>query len=285
MTAARGAARPRVPGALLPEAADQLHLVGQPQGPRGPEPLRRRLPRARQHRRVRPLQAAARPAATSSRPTAPPGWPSTARRCSRSRSSSPATTRPRGHGLEVLRALRRHRRRHEHASAARACGTRRTASTTTSCAWTGAPSRCKVRSLVGLIPLLAVEVLDDELIQGLPGFKKRMDWFLEHRPDLSRAHLLLLPAGQAARAAATGCWPSRRGSGWSASCATCSMRTSSSRPTASAPCRASTGTGPTSSGSTARSTGWTTSPASPPPASSAATPTGAARSGSRSTTC
>jgi hypothetical protein len=42
----------------------------------------------------------------------------------------------------------------------------------------------KVRSLVGLIPLLAVEVLDDDLIQSLPGFKKRMDWFLDHRPDL-----------------------------------------------------------------------------------------------------
>ncbi len=44
----------------------------------------------------------------------------------------------------------------------------------------------KVRSLVGVIPLLAVEILDDELIQRLPGFKKRMDWFLEHRPDLSQ---------------------------------------------------------------------------------------------------
>jgi hypothetical protein len=44
----------------------------------------------------------------------------------------------------------------------------------------------KVRSLVGLIPLLAVEVLEDELIQGLAGFKKRMDWFLEHRADLSQ---------------------------------------------------------------------------------------------------
>jgi hypothetical protein len=43
----------------------------------------------------------------------------------------------------------------------------------------------KVRSLVGLIPLLAVEVLDDELIQGLRGFKKRMDWFLENRPELN----------------------------------------------------------------------------------------------------
>lgn len=44
----------------------------------------------------------------------------------------------------------------------------------------------KVRSLVGLIPLLAVEVLDDILIQKLAGFKKRMDWFLEHRPDLNQ---------------------------------------------------------------------------------------------------
>ena len=33
---------------------------------------------------------------------------------------------------------------------------------------------------------LRVEILDDELIQRLPGFKKRMDWFLEHRPDLSQ---------------------------------------------------------------------------------------------------
>jgi hypothetical protein len=44
----------------------------------------------------------------------------------------------------------------------------------------------KVRSLVGLIPLLAVEVLDNTLVQHLPGFKKRLDWFLEHRPELNR---------------------------------------------------------------------------------------------------
>jgi len=43
----------------------------------------------------------------------------------------------------------------------------------------------KVRSMVGLIPLLAVEVLDDELVQRLPGFKKRLDWFLKHRPELN----------------------------------------------------------------------------------------------------
>ena len=43
----------------------------------------------------------------------------------------------------------------------------------------------KVRSMVGLVPLLAVEVLDDVLVQKLPGFKKRMDWFLKHRSDLA----------------------------------------------------------------------------------------------------
>ncbi len=48
----------------------------------------------------------------------------------------------RGHGFEVLRALRRHRRRDEHASAVRACGTRRTASITTSSTSTSARSRC-----------------------------------------------------------------------------------------------------------------------------------------------
>jgi hypothetical protein len=44
----------------------------------------------------------------------------------------------------------------------------------------------KVRSLVGLIPLLAVEVLEDDVIERLPGFKKRMDWFLDHRKDLAK---------------------------------------------------------------------------------------------------
>lgn len=44
----------------------------------------------------------------------------------------------------------------------------------------------RVRSMVGLIPLFAVEVLSDERINRLPGFKKRTEWFLEHRRDLAR---------------------------------------------------------------------------------------------------
>jgi hypothetical protein len=42
------------------------------------------------------------------------------------------------------------------------------------------------RSLVGLLPLIAVEVLEEEKIQRLPGFWKRMKWFIEQRPDLAR---------------------------------------------------------------------------------------------------
>jgi Mannosylglycerate hydrolase MGH1-like glycoside hydrolase domain len=42
----------------------------------------------------------------------------------------------------------------------------------------------KVRSMVGLIPLFAVETLDPTVIDGLPGFKRRMQWFIENRPKL-----------------------------------------------------------------------------------------------------
>jgi hypothetical protein len=43
----------------------------------------------------------------------------------------------------------------------------------------------RVRSVVGLMPLLAVAVLDADDIARLPGFRKRMDWFLENRKDLA----------------------------------------------------------------------------------------------------
>ena len=42
----------------------------------------------------------------------------------------------------------------------------------------------KLRSLVGLIPLLAVETLDAELLDALPNFRSALEWFLTHRPDL-----------------------------------------------------------------------------------------------------
>jgi hypothetical protein len=43
----------------------------------------------------------------------------------------------------------------------------------------------KIRSMVGLIPLFAVETLEPDLLEKLPGFKRRLDWFIEHRHDLT----------------------------------------------------------------------------------------------------
>ncbi len=43
----------------------------------------------------------------------------------------------------------------------------------------------KLRSMVGLIPLFAVEVLDEELLSKLPDFKRRVEWVLTNRPDLA----------------------------------------------------------------------------------------------------
>lgn len=43
----------------------------------------------------------------------------------------------------------------------------------------------KVRSLVGLIPMLAVGILDEELPGAMPTFARRVDWFLRNRPELT----------------------------------------------------------------------------------------------------
>jgi hypothetical protein len=43
----------------------------------------------------------------------------------------------------------------------------------------------KLRSMVGLIPLFAVETLEPELLEDLPGFRRRMEWYLNYRPDLA----------------------------------------------------------------------------------------------------
>jgi hypothetical protein len=43
----------------------------------------------------------------------------------------------------------------------------------------------KIRSMVGLIPLFAVETLEPEVLEVLPDFKRRMEWFIHNRPDLT----------------------------------------------------------------------------------------------------
>jgi len=64
----------------------------------------------------------------------------------------------------------------------------------------------KTRSLVGLLPLIAVEVLEESQVSKLPGFSKRLKWFIKNRADLARnithcerghAHLLIaIPSRQ-----------------------------------------------------------------------------------------
>ena len=165
MFAIDGATRPRLPEPGLRQAAGQLHLVGQPGGRRRLQPVRGRLPRPRQHRPHRPLAPAGR-AARSSSPTPPGGWPSTRWPWPASPSilqphEAPPDDRPRA---QVPRALRR-------SSAppwtTRACGTRRTASSTTAGHCPTAP-RCRSRCArwSGVIPLLAAVVLDEDVIDA-----------------------------------------------------------------------------------------------------------------------
>ena len=65
-------------------------------------------------------------------------------------------------------------------------GTTRTGSSTTAC---GCPTArgfpLKIRSMVGLIPLFAVETIEPEMLDRLPGFKRRLEWFIDYRPDLT----------------------------------------------------------------------------------------------------
>ncbi len=48
----------------------------------------------------------------------------------------------------------------------------------------GRETPLRVRSLVGLIPLFAVETFEPELLARFPAFKKRLEWFIDRRADL-----------------------------------------------------------------------------------------------------
>ncbi len=47
-------------------------------------------------------------------------------------------------------------------------------------------TQVKVRSFVGLLPLLAVETLEPEMLERLPRFRRRLEWFLQVPPGLDR---------------------------------------------------------------------------------------------------
>ena len=50
----------------------------------------------------------------------------------------------------------------------------------------GSDTRLRLRSLVGLIPLLAVETVEPDLLELLPEFKTRLEWYLQHRPEIAQ---------------------------------------------------------------------------------------------------
>ena len=123
-------------------------------------PLFRRLPRAGQHRRLRPL-ASRCPAAAMLEQADGTAW--MAFYCATMLAMALELARRRSglrrRRLEVLRALRRHRRRHEHARRHRALGRGRRLLLRPA-AHRRPTSPLRIRSMVGLIPLLAVEVLE-----------------------------------------------------------------------------------------------------------------------------
>lgn len=47
------------------------------------------------------------------------------------------------------------------------------------------PQKLKIRSMVGLIPLLVVEVIDDELLNTQKDFAERLRWFLTNQPEMA----------------------------------------------------------------------------------------------------
>jgi len=57
----------------------------------------------------------------------------------------------------------------------------------------------RVRSIVGLLPLLAVQTVDLEMLEWLPAFSRRLDWFVAHRPDLAASLAPMRTPGVAGR--------------------------------------------------------------------------------------
>ncbi|RSK24692.1 MGH1-like glycoside hydrolase domain-containing protein [Hymenobacter metallilatus] len=62
-----------------------------------------------------------------------------------------------------------------------------------------ARTKLRVRSIVGLIPLFAVEVIDEELLNSLPEFTERARWLLENRPHLAQLVARWQEQGKGAR--------------------------------------------------------------------------------------
>lgn len=73
----------------------------------------------------------------------------------------------------------------------------------------GQRTRLKVRSMVGLIPLFAVTTIEPELLEKLPGFKTRIEWFIANRPELKRNIACMETTGEQARRLLALCYATR----------------------------------------------------------------------------
>ena len=144
----------------------------------------------------------------------------------------------------------------------------------------GHGERLKVRSMVGLLPLCAVTSFSGALLETYPEIAHRLTRFLEARPELR--DYIHDPVG-ARRDRPPARRPSSTSPSSGASSPGCSTSRSSCRRTGSARCRATTRTTRTRSRSTGPRSASATSRPSPTAGCSAATPTGGARSGCRST--
>jgi hypothetical protein len=57
----------------------------------------------------------------------------------------------------------------------------------------------KIRSMVGLIPLFAVETLEPELLERMSAFRRRLEWFIDNRPDLTKNVACMRTSGRGER--------------------------------------------------------------------------------------
>src|ERR1700687_3537971 len=189
--------RPRISEAYLPQVHVELHLVGKPQGCRGLEYLPGRISRAEQHRRVRPQRSpACRRLSRAVRRNQLDGHvhPESARYRTGTGKEEPCYE-------DVASKFWEHFIYIAHAMSHRGHN----------CIglWNeedgffydvlklpdGSQFPMKIRSMVGLIPLFAVETLEPEVLDRLPDFKRRLEWFIDNRPDLTENSLACAARG------------------------------------------------------------------------------------------
>jgi hypothetical protein len=147
--------------------------------------------------------------------------------------------------------------------------------------WGGGHSQqLPVRSMVGLVPLYATLTLEPNVIKRFPGFKKRMDWFIENRPEISQRNIANIKSSVEETESCSHCVPRNA---WYESSKRCWMKVNSCQTTVFDPCHGTTRINHSTSTSMAKIMAYSTGQAIQSPACSVVTPTGEVRSGLLST--